>query len=74
METKGIEQAPLALSKTAISEPACAKSGAPDAPDTPADPDLARLIELWPILPETVRAEILRVAGFTPNHIAEDSP
>jgi hypothetical protein len=64
METKGIERTPLALSKPAISETSCAKSGALGAPECPRDPGLAELTAAWPGLPAGVRAEILRLAGL----------
>jgi len=35
-------------------------------------PDLARLIDFWPTLPDETRQTILRVAGVPQNHFAEE--
>jgi len=58
---EGIEQTPLALSKTAISETLSAKSGARDAPTRFQDPDLALIVHRWPDLPQSARAAVLRI-------------
>jgi len=69
MEAGGFERTPLALSKTPISETACAKSGAPIAPDTPVDPDLARIVAACPVcmqkLPERIRQAVLTIVRGT---------
>lgn len=52
----GSEHPPLALSRTPISETPGAKSGAPDALNTPLDPDLAQIVDCWPMLPEHIKA------------------
>ena len=58
---EGIEHPPLALSKTPISETASAKSGAPKAENTPPDPDLAKIVQAWPELPEGIRSAVLAI-------------
>jgi len=52
---KGLENTPLALSRTSISEAGGAQSGALPVDD----PDLTRLITAWPKLPEAIRRGIL---------------
>jgi hypothetical protein len=64
MGDEGIEHPPLTLPKTAISENASAKSGAPNAENTPPDPDLVKLIEAWPRLSDDTRTAILRIGGI----------
>jgi hypothetical protein len=59
MGDEGIEHPPLALSKTAILQTASAKSGAPNAENTPPDPDLALIQDRWPELPEHIKAAVL---------------
>ncbi len=54
----GIEHPPLALSKTPISVGSGAKSDARDAPNPIHDPDLARIVDCWPMLPEHIKAAI----------------
>jgi hypothetical protein len=64
MGPEGFEHPSLALSKTPLSDTPSAKSGAPNAENTPLDPDLARLIEAWPTLSADARAAILRLGGI----------
>jgi hypothetical protein len=48
-------------SKTPILKSGGAKSGAhnaPNTPQTPKDPDLTRVVERWPKLPEHIKALI----------------
>jgi hypothetical protein len=59
MGDEGIEHPPLALSKTPILETPSAKSGAPNAENTPLDPDLALIQNRWPGLPEHIRQAVL---------------
>ncbi|MCX5645912.1 MAG: hypothetical protein NTZ17_14725 [Phycisphaerae bacterium] len=40
------------------------ESGTPNDQNTPLDPDLVKLIEVWPTLPADTRAAILREAGL----------
>lgn len=60
---RGGEQGPLSGSKTAISKTGRTKSGTLSAGDTPTDPGLARLIEIWPRLSKDTQATLLRAAG-----------
>jgi hypothetical protein len=62
---EGIEHPPLALSKTAISETASAKGGAPNAENTPLDPDLALIQDRWTKLPEHIRQAVLALVRST---------
>jgi len=43
--------------------PGAAKSGAILPENTPNDPRLARLVALWPRLPETARQTIMEIAS-----------
>jgi hypothetical protein len=54
----GHELAPLALSKTPISEKRSTESGTPDAPTSINDPDLVLVIERWPKLPKHIKKAI----------------
>ena len=58
----GPEHSPLALSRTAISAEGGAKSDAHDAPTPVRDPDLARIVDCWPKLPEHIKAAIMALA------------
>jgi hypothetical protein len=52
--------------KTALSEQRGTESGTVATDPTPIDPDLAKIIDAWPTLPEPIRAGILamiRAAG-----------
>jgi hypothetical protein len=55
MGDEGIERTPLTAPKTAISDIASAKSGAPP------DASLSKIIEVWPKLSTDTRAAILRI-------------
>ena len=60
-ESNSPEESPLAAPKTAISETACAKSGALSAGNTPLDPDLALIQDRWPKLPLAVRSAVVAI-------------
>ena len=55
MEMEGIEPSPLRPSKTPISTKSGARCGALDDKN---DPELVKLIEVWPTLPEKTRTKI----------------
>ena len=62
MGDEGIEQPPLATPKTPISQNLPEKrteSGTPKDQKTPLDPDLALIQNLWPNLPEDIKAALL---------------
>ena len=66
MGDTGFEHPPLKQSKTQISASGGAKSGAPNAPNTPQpskDPDLAMVVEHWPNLLEHIKAAIKTLVG-----------
>ena len=67
-ESNSPQESPLGLSKTPISETACAKSGAPNAQNTPPDPDLAELVPAWPQLPPAARLAVLAIARDAAGH------
>ena len=54
----GFEHPPVTVPKTPISEVGGAKSDAHDAPKAPKDPDLDKVIEVWPELPTYIKAAI----------------
>ena len=61
MGDTGLEQSALTPPKTTISKSACAESGALDARKPPSDPDLARLVEACPTLPEPIKRSIINL-------------
>jgi len=61
MGDTGLETHPLTGSETPISEGAAVKSAVSYARKTPSDPDLARLIDAWPTLPEETKQRIVRL-------------
>ncbi len=67
MVAAGLEHPPLEQSKTAISTGGGAKSGAPDAPKSPKQPeidtpelpsDLVEIVAVWPEVPSHIKAAI----------------
>lgn len=64
--------------KTHISETGGANSGARSAPtgpeSTPVDPDLQRLVNAWPTLPEPIRAAVLALVGTGPSGTETETP
>jgi len=58
-KSQGGSNTPTKHWKTPISQTGGAKSGAPSANSDAIDPDLQRLIDAWPTLPEAMQAGIL---------------
>jgi len=59
----GIEHPANSIEKMAVSAIGGAKSGALDTQKLPSDPNLARIIDAWPALPEPIRTAILALVG-----------
>jgi hypothetical protein len=55
----------LQKSKMPISDTPSAKSGAPNAENTPLDPDLVLIQDRWPKLPEHIRQAVLALVRST---------
>ena len=58
MGDTGLEHPGLTPPQTPISAELCAKSGALDNQSLPSDPDLHRLSQAWPDLPERIKTTI----------------
>ncbi len=56
---EGLEQPPKSSGKTAVSTIGGAKSDVIGAAGGAIDPDLQAILDAWPRLPESVRAEVL---------------
>lgn len=67
MGDEGVEHPALTAPKTAISETASAKSGAPESEKPSSDPDLALILDRWPNLPEHVRQAVLALVQTSPD-------
>ncbi len=63
MPKRGLEQPPYSTGKTPLSETGGAESGAVGAAKPSFDPDLARLIEIWPSLSEASKRAILETVS-----------
>jgi hypothetical protein len=61
----GRERGPFSSGKPGGSETGGAESGALGAREAEADPELRRVVEAWPALPEGVRADILGLIETT---------
>jgi hypothetical protein len=73
MRLKGSELSALALSKTPISGNVRTESGTVAARNAAqTDPDLMQIIETWPSLPASVRAEIVRLVQAQAQARRED--
>lgn len=57
---EGFDGTPVLPGEIRISEKGGAESGAVSSKTAPIDPDLARIIDAWPTLPETTRVAIVR--------------
>ncbi len=61
MGDTGLEHTANSTQKTALSEIGAAKSGAVDARNGPIDPDLALVINAWPMLSEASKVEVIAI-------------
>ena len=61
VEAAGIEQVPETSGKSVVASPGAAESGAVGAHFAPIDADLRAIIDAWPTLSESTKAEILLI-------------
>jgi len=59
MPPEGLEHLSISSDKMPVPESGGAESGALSVPERPIDPDLQRLIDAWPTLPEAVKVGIV---------------
>ena len=59
---EGLEPLSKTSGKTGVAVQSGAESGAVDAAISPMDPQLRAIIDVWPTLPATIRAEVTRIA------------
>ena len=71
MAEAGLELPQETPGKTHFSESGGAESGAVDAPSAPIPPELGKVIDAWPTLPEKVRARILAMVEAATEKPAE---
>ncbi len=71
MPCAGLEHPAQTPRKKAMSDQGGAESGAPDAPNAPSlpvDPNLRRIIDAWPDLPEAAKTGIVAmVRAYDPK-------
>jgi hypothetical protein len=65
MGGRGLEQTPLALSRTSISEERGTESGTVADQKSLMDPDFASIVAAWPHLPLAVRSALLAIVTNT---------
>ena len=61
----GLEHLAKTTGKTSDSKASGAESGASEADSVDSDPDLQRLIDVWPTLPEAIRRAIMAMVETT---------
>lgn len=65
MGVAGLERTSKSSGKTGGADQSGAESGALGAQNTPSDPNLTRLVSLWPTLPQAIKAGILAMVQAT---------